>query len=142
LMIALFVIVVMALLAAAMGRLLVDSSEKHTVEVRSARALLAAQSGLEIALYQLFPQQPVARRPANLCSQVSLPIIFGSDQGLVHCRVRVDCVQLPVTAQGMTTNSYRLLSTGTCGQVDLASANPDFAVSRTLVTEVFDGATP
>ena len=45
LMIALFVIVVMALLAAAMGRFLVDSGEKNTVEVRSVRALLAAQSG-------------------------------------------------------------------------------------------------
>lgn len=33
-LIALFVIVIMALLAAAMGRFLVDSSEKHTVEVR------------------------------------------------------------------------------------------------------------
>ena len=52
LMIALFVIVVMALLAAAMGRFLVDSGEKNTVEVRSVRALLAAQSGLEVALYR------------------------------------------------------------------------------------------
>ena len=63
LMIALFVIVVMALLAAAMGRFLVDSGEKNTVEVRSVRALLAAQSGLEVALYRLFPS---ARLPNRL----------------------------------------------------------------------------
>lgn len=37
-MIALFVIVIMALLAAAMGRFLVDSGEKNTVEVRGVRA--------------------------------------------------------------------------------------------------------
>lgn len=54
-MIALFVIVIMALLAAAMGRFLVDSGEKNTVEVRGVRALMAAQSGLEIALYRLYP---------------------------------------------------------------------------------------
>ena len=41
-MIALFVIVIMALLAAAMGRFLVDSGEKNTVEVRGVRALMAA----------------------------------------------------------------------------------------------------
>ena len=54
-MVALFVIVIMALLAAAMGRFLVDSGEKNTVEVRGVRALMAAQSGLEIALYRLYP---------------------------------------------------------------------------------------
>ncbi|MEZ6963195.1 MULTISPECIES: MSHA biogenesis protein MshP [unclassified Aeromonas] len=140
LMIALFVIVVMALLAAALGRMLTDSSEKNTVEVRSVRALLAAQSGLEMALSQLFPKLPAA--PANLCDLVNVPPTFGSDQGLASCQVRVECVQLPITYQGETVNGYRLLSTGTCGQDDLASANPDFAVSRTLVIEVFDGVSP
>ncbi len=78
-MIALFVIVVMALLAAAMGRFLVDSGEKNTVEVRSVRALLAAQSGLEVALYRLFPKRTLAqptppsglpgKQPTELCQQ-------------------------------------------------------------------------
>ena len=68
LMIALFVIVVMALLAAAMGRFLVDSGEKNTVEVRSVRALLAAQSGLEVALYRLFPKRTLAQpNPPAVC---------------------------------------------------------------------------
>ncbi|EKP0306973.1 MSHA biogenesis protein MshP [Aeromonas veronii] len=138
LMIALFVIVVMALLAAALGRLLTDSSEKNTVEVRSVRALLAAQSGLEIALYQLFPQRPVVSTPVNLCSRVSVPPTFGNEKGMVGCQVRVECAQVPITYQGETVNGYRLLSTGTCGQDDLASANPDFAVSRSMVVEAFE----
>ncbi|MBL0522940.1 MULTISPECIES: MSHA biogenesis protein MshP [Aeromonas] len=142
LMIALFVIVVMALLAAALGRMLTDSSEKNTVEVRSVRALLAAQSGLEMALSQLFPKLPAAPAPANLCDLVNVPPTFGSDQGLASCQVRVECVQLPITYQGETVNGYRLLSTGTCGQDDLASANPDFAVSRTVTIEAYGGATP
>ncbi len=141
-MIALFVIVVMALLAAALGRMLTDSSEKNTVEVRSVRALLAAQSGLEMALFQLFPKLPAAPAPANLCDLVNVSPNFGDDQGLASCQVRVECVQLPSTYQGETANGYRLLSTGTCGQDDLASANPDFAVSRTVTIEAYGGATP
>ncbi|WP_429193702.1 MSHA biogenesis protein MshP [Aeromonas veronii] len=140
-MIALFVIVVMALLAATMGRFLVDSGEKNTVEVRSVRALLAAQSGQEVALYQLFPTtSPVA--VVNLCDRVNVPPTFGSDQGPASCQVRVECTQMPVTYQGGKVNGYRLLTTGRCGQDDLASANPDFVVSRTLVIDVFDGVTP
>lgn len=141
-MIALFVIVVMALLAATLGRLLTDNSEKNTVEVRSVRALLAAQSGLEMALPQLFPRRPATPAPANLCDLVKVPPTFGSDRGLASCQVRVECVQRPITYQGETVNGYRLLSTGTCGQDDLASASPDFAVSRIVTLEAYDGDAP
>ena len=54
-MVALFVIVIVGLLAAALSRLLLDSSEKVTVEVLGVRALMAAQSGLEQGFYQLYP---------------------------------------------------------------------------------------
>ncbi|WP_339015969.1 MSHA biogenesis protein MshP [Aeromonas popoffii] len=139
-MIALFVIVVMALLAAAMGRFLVDSGEKNTVDVRSVRALLAAQSGLEIALYQLFPNRPTAP-PADRCSLVQAPPQF-SNPGLVGCQVAVSCQEVPVTYNNQSSTGYRLESVGTCGSSDLNSANPDFAVSRTLMVEAYDGGTP
>ncbi|WP_374993705.1 MSHA biogenesis protein MshP [Aeromonas salmonicida] len=136
LMIALFVIVVMALLAAAMGRFLVDSSEKNTVEVRSVRALLAAQSGLEIALYRLFPNR--TGTPPSVC-EASRTVGFTGNPGLAGCEARISCVQLPVTYNGEVTNGYRLLSVGSCGSTDLGSANPDFAVSRTVTAEAYDG---
>nr|WP_156993380.1 MSHA biogenesis protein MshP [Aeromonas fluvialis] len=135
-MIALFVIVVMALLAAAMGRFLVDSGEKNTVEVRSVRALLAAQSGLEIALYQLFPNRQTAP-PADRCSLVQDPPQF-SNPGLVGCQVAVICRKVPVTYNNQSSPGYRLESVGTCGSSDLKSANPDFAVSRSMVVEAFE----
>ena len=84
-MIALFVIVVMALLAAAMGRFLVDSGEKNTVEVRSVRALLAAQSGLEVALYQTFsqPHYRTAPIPADAMQLATRPRVkFASNPWL------------------------------------------------------------
>ncbi|MFM1680925.1 MSHA biogenesis protein MshP [Aeromonas salmonicida] len=139
LMIALFVIVVMALLAAAMGRFLVDSSEKNAVEVRSVRALLAAQSGLEIALYRLFPNRTSAQpAPPSVC-EANRTVGFTGNPGLAGCEARISCVQLPVTYNGEVTNGYRLLSVGSCGSTDLGSANPDFAVSRTVTAEAYDG---
>ena len=142
LMIALFVIVVMALLAAAMGRFLVDSGEKNTVEVRSVRALLAAQSGLEVALYRLFPKRTLAQpTPPAVCPATS-PLNFASNPGLTNCKAAIRCVTVPVTYNGSVTNGYRLESVGTCGNSDPNSANPDFAVSRTLMAEAYDGGTP
>lgn len=141
LMIALFVIVVMALLAAAMGRFLVDSGEKNTVEVRSVQALLAAQSGLEIALYQLFPNRPAASS-LKRCDLVLATRQFNGTPGLVDCKVEVSCQEVPVTYNNQSSTGYRLESVGTCGSSDLSSANPDFVVSRTLMAEAYDGGTP
>jgi MSHA biogenesis protein MshP len=145
LMIALFVIVVMALLAAAMGRFLVDSGEKNTVEVRSVRALLAAQSGLEVALYRLFPNRTLALpEPPEVCeeNQGRTPLTFTGNPGLVDCQAVVRCVAVPVTYNGLVSTGYRLESEGSCGANDLASANPDFRVSRTIVAEAYGGANP
>lgn len=136
-LIALFVIVIMALLAAAMGRFLVDSSEKHTVEVRGVRALMAAQSGLEIALYRLYPS-------GQWQGQACGPLTFTfTEAGLAGCKASVSCTKLPVSVAGVTQTGYRFSSEGRCGEPGANSGpNPDFAVSRTLVAEAFDGVNP
>lgn len=139
-MVALFVIVIMALLAAAMGRFLVDSGEKNTVEVRGVRALMAAQSGLEIALYQLFPN----RSGVDVfvaCANVAASRTF-DEPGLQGCQVAVSCSEIQTQRDGETSITYRLTSLGSCGTAAQGSASPDFAVSRTLVAEAFDGVTP
>ena len=140
-MIALFVIVIMALLAAAMGRFLVDSGEKNTVEVRGVRALMAAQSGLEIALYQLFPNRSGTELPAA-CTNVAASRAFDNDPGLSGCRVSVSCNEIQTGQDGETSTTYQLTSVGSCGMQAQVGANPDFAVSRTLVAEAFDGDAP
>lgn len=137
LMIALFVIVVMAMLAAAMGRFLLDSSEKNTVEVRSVRALLAAQSGLEVALYRLFPNRQAAQ-PLAMC-ELSKTISFTGNPGLVDCQAVVQCRTVTTTYNGVTSTGYRLESVGSCGDDNLDGASPDFRVSRTLMVEAYDG---
>jgi len=136
-MVALFVIVIMALLAAAMGRFLVDSGEKNTVEVRGVRALMAAQSGLEVGLYRLYPND---HWDAQQC--VALTRTPFAVPGLVDCEAEVSCQRIAVSAVGGTQTGYRFRSEGRCGSPNQSGANPDFAVSRTLVAEAFDGATP
>ncbi|MGU5757570.1 MSHA biogenesis protein MshP [Aeromonas caviae] len=138
-MIALFVIVIMALLAAAMGRFLVDSGEKNTVEVRGVRALMAAQSGLEIALYRLYPNNSWT---AQQCPASATTTTFALP-GLVNCQAIVTCKQLNVSAAGATRTGYRFSSEGRCGDPGVNNGpNPDFAVSRTVEAEVFDGGMP
>ena len=137
-MIALFVIVIMALLAAAMGRFLVDSGEKHGVEVRGVRALMAAQSGLEIALYRLYPNDHWQARQCDALTLTPFAV-----PGLVDCEAEVSCQRIAVSAAGGTQTGYRFRSEGRCGDPGVNSGpNPDFAVSRTLVAEAFDGTTP
>ena len=138
-LIALFVIVIMALLAAAMGRFLVDSSEKHTVEVRGVRALMAAQSGLEVALYRLYPNGEWQGQ-ASRCVPIALDF---TEPGLAGCQASITCNKVAVSAAGATQTAYDFSSEGRCGDPETnSSPNPDFAVSRTLVAEAFDGVTP
>lgn len=137
-LIALFVIVIMALLAAAMGRFLVDSSEKHTVEVRGVRALMAAQSGLEIALYRLYPSGQWQGQQCAASTSLSF-----TDAGLIGCQAIVTCNKVSVSAAGATQTAYDFSSEGRCGDPETNSGpNPDFAVSRTLVAQAFDGVNP
>ena len=135
-MVALFVIVIMALLAAALGRFLVDSDEQYAVEIRGVRALMAAQSGLEIGLYRLYPNN---HWNAQSCAALNSAFTVS---GLVDCRVKLTCQPVPVSTATGTLTGYRLRSEGSCGTTDLNSPNPDFAVSRTLVAEAYDGVNP
>jgi len=144
-MVALFVIVIVGLLAAALGRLLLDSGEKVTVEVLGVRALMAAQSGVEQGLYQLYPNGIWQATSADTngktgCDKVSTNLSFSTD-GLRGCTAEIACTTLSVTSGAVT--SYRLASTGRCdGGGSLAASgdnNPDFTVSRTIQAEAFDG---
>ena len=144
-MVALFVIVIVGLLAAALSRLLLDSSEKVTVEVLGVRALMAAQSGLEQGLYQLYPNGswqaalPDASGHSG-CARVSTTLL-ADNVGLSGCSVTIACSALTLNSSSLT--SYRLTSTGLCnggGSLsDGSNSNPDFTVSRTVQAEAFDG---
>lgn len=136
LMVALFVIVVMALLAAALGRLLADSEEKNTVEVRSVRALMAAQSALEVGLYRLYPsgQWQLQACPSK---DVSFDDIFEKIEGLVGCRATLSCEAITSELNGAKVKGIRLIADGSCGDLAIDSPSAEFAVSRRLVVETY-----
>lgn len=133
LMIALFVIVVMGGLAAALGRLLGDSSEKYTVEVRGLRALMAAQGALETGLYRLYPN---GHWQGQVCEPLTLTLPNDA-AGLVDCRASLSCDVITAEHNGRTLKGWRLIGTGECGD-EGGGASPDFAVSRSVMAEAFD----
>ncbi len=134
LMVALFVILIFGLLTAALARLLMDSGDKHTVEVLSLRALMAAQTGIE---HRLQAQYPSGVWQSASCLQNDSSYSF-SDEGLAGCRYDVHCQMVSAATSTGTQSVLRLSSTGRCGD-DGSGSNADFAVSRTVVAEAFDG---
>ena len=127
LVIALFIIVVMALLVGAMSKLLSASSESVSYEVLGTRAFFAAQSGMERTLSLLFAldQATVSICPAAL----PLVIDFSAVTGLEQCSAALNCTAANSTTETGVTHFY-LTSTGRCGTNGVSS-------SRTIEMEVW-----
>jgi len=128
---AIFMIVVVGLLAAVLSEILSSSSTGMSYEILGVRAQAAASSGLEGGLYQVL-------RESQSCAQVTtdedslttvLPVSLDTAQtGLAQCQVAVTCGQLPVLT-GDNTTYFLVRSIATC------SAG-SFTVQRTMRTEV------
>ncbi len=104
LLMAIFVLVVVALLGAGMVSLLKNADESVAREVISTRALLTAESGAQRKIQQLFPTSG-----SPDCSAISnLPL---SGPGFGSCFVDVACVA--VSPEG-TDTYYTVTSTGRC----------------------------
>lgn len=80
---AIFVMTVLALLAAGMAGMVADSAKVHTQQLLSVRANSAALAGLEIHLVKM------AKRTS--CITDSTEVVFNT-QGLYECRATVSCV--------------------------------------------------
>ena len=107
---AVFVITVMALLAALIFQLVRNNAQTTEEEVLLVRAFYAAESGVQFELNKVFPPDgsgggcPVAESDYDF-----------ADAGLNACTAHVRCNALPVVDVPYTT--YTLKSTGTCGDV-------------------------
>ena len=121
LVIAVFVIVVMLALTMSLSRLLISGSETVVYEVQGSRTLFAAQSGLELALIELFPLSA----PTATCAAVSGTYSF-SGPGLQGCTATVSCSSFTPAGAG---SIYKLVSTADCSAAG-------FLTRRTLQIEV------
>ena len=120
LVVAVFIIVVMLAIVLALSRILLSSSDSVVYEVQGTRALFAAQSGMELALTELFP-----RSGASNCSNWTCN--FGT-AGLTGCEARVQCTAQAITSPQLS-QLYLLQSTASC------NAN-EFITSRSIELEV------
>lgn len=123
LVIAVFVIVVMLALALSMARLLSSSAETVVYEVQGNRSLFAAQSGLELALTELFP----LNNGTAGCAAVSAAHTF-SGPALQGCSASLSCKAYTATTPGAVP-LFQLSSTANC-------VAAGFLTSRTVQIEV------
>jgi len=108
LVIALFIIVVMSLLAATLSRVLSSTADSVADEVYSAKAYYAAESGMDYGIYQVLRRNQVCadfpKKPTDLQFDIS------NEVGLENCSVAVTCQNIPVDNNSL----FYLTSTGTC----------------------------
>lgn len=108
---AIFILVVLGLLAVAMLSIISAGSDSVAREVLSARALMAAKSGAERKLNEIFPPGAVVNPAA---CQTSPATSYAGFSGLVGCSnvsVVVDCTFVTVN----TVSYFTVTSEGRCG---------------------------
>jgi len=113
LIIAIFIIVVISLLATSLFSLQRDSAQSTSYEVYAARAYLAAYSASEIVLAQLFP---LNASDGTTCAAVTtapaLANVKNVDAGFHGCTANVVCSSTPASI-GIATR-YKIISTAIC----------------------------
>jgi len=113
LVIALFIIVVMSLLAATLSRVLSSTADSVADEVYSAKAYYAAESGMDYGIYQVLRRNQVcadfpAVTPISGARNVQFDI--SNEVGLENCSVTINCQRIPVNNSSL----FYLTSTGKC----------------------------
>lgn len=114
---AIFVIIIVSLLGAALISLQRDSAKGTSYEVYAARAYLSAYSASEIALVTLFPLGESTAIPTN-CSDIPLTDVnvdLGNDIGFHGCRAVYNCqIVVPLTTSSSLPTRYKVVSTAVC----------------------------
>lgn len=91
LVIAIFIIIVLSALGAALVNMLDSSQEGVAFEVLGTRAYTAAQSGIQWQLAQVFPLNSVAIACQSQANIDSATPSFALAQGLAQCSLTVSC---------------------------------------------------
>ncbi|MCE9779254.1 MSHA biogenesis protein MshP [Shewanella algae] len=135
LVIAIFVILVMSLLAVTLLRVGGDADESVNLEVWGLRALNAANSGADAALARLFPLSGGTAGCAAVGSSWTAPDVTGFH----GCNVQLSCDTLSQDTSPGSAKLYRLRSTavcesGSCG-VGVADDSQCLRVSRVVEVE-------
>jgi len=108
---AIFLITVMALIVATIAQLQQSTGEAEALDILSTRAYYAAESGAQLAMTRVLPDDPDAQVSVTACTDDVYQ--QGFDQGgLSGCSVSVDCTSVD---DGAGRPLATLTSTGECG---------------------------
>ena len=133
LVVAVFVIVVMGLLATALSTVFTASETAVSYEVLGIRAQAAANAGIEAGLYQVLRKSVTCNQVADssVTPTTTLAVTLDtSSAGLSQCTVTVLCGQRPAIS-GSTATYFILNSTGTC-----IAGNNQLIATRVIKSEV------
>lgn len=153
--VALFVIVVLGMLAAALFRMRVDSSDAHVHAVMYANAELAAYSALETATYRLYPlgrhsaDEPSTARDSTVggCIRVPEKITFSETEfpALSRCTVKIECQRRMAVmdktgkfGRYMSQTDYFLKAVASC-KAGRDGDDDFYSVSKTVYSGLVDG---
>lgn len=110
LVIAIFIIIVLSALGAALVSMLDSSQEGVAYEVLGTRAYTAAQSGLQWQLAEVFPLNSGAISCKSQADIDSTTPTFNNVQGLARCTVSVSCADFELDS----IRYYTITSSGEC----------------------------
>lgn len=111
---AIFVIVIISMLGAALVSLQQDGAKGTSYEVYASRAYLSAYSASELALVSLFPLNSTSA-DTTTCTGAEFPVsLDSSDTGFHGCTANYQCQILsPVSSASLPTR-YNIISTAVC----------------------------
>ncbi|RKF21367.1 MSHA biogenesis protein MshP [Alginatibacterium sediminis] len=125
--IAVFITVVMSLVAISMFRFFRASEHALNIEVLGIRALYAANSGADRALASLYPIDSSSSSPSIECASIdNSQWDIGSDTGLTgfhSCAITIRCQEF--TTSLSPALEYQINSTASCG-TDACSSSDSF----------------
>lgn len=131
-MMALFVIVVVGMLAASLIKIISAASDSMLHQVYGLRAQQAAQVGVQNLLQTSFP----VGAAANACNQtITSPASFSSVPGLSNCSFQASCETSNIQFANVDYVYFKFTSTGTC-------AIDTNVVSRTMSVDAMQEVTP
>jgi MSHA biogenesis protein MshP len=119
---ALFAIIVLALLAGTLINMVSTSSNSVLYEVYGVRAKNAARAGIQELAMTAFP---LGTGPQQCNQVISSPTSFSSITGFQACDFTARCITEDINFKGENYRHYRFSSTGSCGFSDIV-------VNRTL----------
>lgn len=131
---AIFLVVVLALLAAGMAKFTLVQHTTSTLDLQGTRALQAARAGVEWGLYRILDPDTTPSAVLPSCWAGSASITLAQD--LAPYSTTVSCSAVSTTEDSNNITTYRIIATASLG-----TAGTQYYVERQLDTTVTRCAT-